>query len=61
MAKEKNPAVAALREARDRIASLTPDADDIRPELRFAFRNGHAAARNAAQTVINRMLASLGE
>ena len=54
-----SPARAALLEARDRLMSMEPNVDDLRPEHRLAFRNGFSAARVLGQSVLNRMLASL--
>ena len=55
----RNAVEAALREAMVRISSLEADAEPWRPELRFAYRSGHATARSGARTVLNRMIESL--
>lgn len=47
----------ALEEVRDRIMSLQADASEIAEFQRAPFKGGYSTAKNAAQRLINQMLA----
>jgi hypothetical protein len=49
-------AAEALEEARDRVWSLGPDCEDIKPELRQAFRAGFSQARLAAALALTHII-----
>lgn len=59
MSKPKRSPIEVLREAQDRIMSLSADDADIKPAGRVFFRGGFAQCRHAARDLMAEIIAEM--